>query len=199
MKKTFTALMCLAAVLIMVSCGNNNTSNTDKGAKEIAKELEESIDMTGVTGSMTGSKDLKDLNDDNWAAIFKNISGVEVVPAEGWTLKEAKSPNGVNNLNVVFLVPEDSDMDAVEADVKMDYLEKTLAVAEDGIYPVDMDWNTGTISRGDKYTDAAAFREAFPSAGNWFYDYDGNSIMFSAGRALWTRNGVEVSFVMTSK
>lgn len=188
MKKIALLILCSIGVIMMSSCGN---SNENKQAEEVAKKMD--LPKEGVHGSENAGDGLQNVTDGNYVGIAKDLFGLNVAAQDGWTLKSAKSPNKVNNLNVVY---EMADADAEIETVAKAYFDQCLAVAADGVSSMKMDYNTGALNVGDKFADYASYRAQSDGSHMWTYDYNGKSIQFTI--SAWKKQ-LEISMVLISK
>lgn len=197
MKQILSSCLLTAMGLLAVSCGNQGNKNAEGISQESAEAIAEEIvgDLPeGSTVGYTGdaATDLKNLDETNYVEITKGIFGVDITPQAGWEVYQAKSPNKVNNVDVIFTNAGEVDEDAIISDI----FTKCQAVAKDGLYKVDMDWNTGKMSRGEKLADYAALKAT--GSGMWFYDYNDMAVLCSpSARSKATKSFIEYSFTLT--
>ena len=198
MKKLAFALLCMACVGLMASCGNKSAN--EKKAEEgiaideaAANEIVEQLDLPedgiqGYTGD--AATDLKNVTPDNYLEIAKGIYGVDASGQEGWEFVEAKSPNKVNNLIVKYNVP---GLD--EAAVAEMFYNRCIEVADNGVYPMKMDFNTGAMTRGPKCDTYADYLQNKSLGNMWCYEYKGQPVMLTI--STW-KEQLEINYCLTS-
>ena len=197
MKKLVLAAAAAVVCLLAVSCGNqsnNKSSNKDNNALEqLVDEIEANSEggIVGYTGDAGAA--LKTLDDSNYAAIVKTIYGVNIKPADSWKLYSAKSPNKVNNANIMFTNEGEID----ETAVKNDFVEQLLNITEDGVYTIDLDFDTLKLSKGDKIESFEDYLEKAPGK-SLYYVYGGKGIQASASTRSSATSTVEYSFTLTT-
>ena len=200
MKKIFIAALAASLCMMAVSCGNNSGSKSgNKGTgseaiDELVKEIEESSKDGGIVG-YTGDAGaaLEKLDDKNYVSVIKQVFGVDVAPQAGWTVYSAKSPNKVNNADVIYTNEGEVDSQAISKA----FCEQILAVTEDGMYTTDMDYNTFKISKGTKIE---SFEDYMANAmgQNVYYVYGGKGIMASANTRSSAKSTIEYTFTLTT-
>ena len=161
MKKYLVGLLAIVLCFTLVGCGDKKESNTNTDSGNT-----QSCEITG-----TG---LDNVTESNYGEVMKKTFGIDPIYGEGWTIKEVKSPNKVNNLRVNYKTP--SDIDTAEWQKK--YFDATVAVSEDGgVYGMIMDMNTGSTSKGEKMTNYTEFEDG--EYWGWYYTYGGREIQFT--------------------
>ena len=199
MKKILSAAFAAILCLMSASCGNNASKSGNKGTGSEAldgfvKEIEESSKDGGIVG-YTGDAGaaLKKLDDKNYVSVIKQVFGVDVAPQAGWTVYSAKSPNKVNNADVIYTNEGEVDSQAISKA----FCEQILAVTEDGMYTTDMDYNTFKISKGTKIE---SFEDYMANAmgQNIYYVYGGKGIMASANTRSSAKSTIEYTFTLTT-
>ncbi len=171
-KKVLFELLVLIMCLTLVGCG----SSEKKSNKE--------TNSGNIQGSDEKGANLDNVTEGNYAKVMKDNYGIEPIYGNGWTILEVKSPNKVNNLRVNYKTPK--DIDSNEWTKK--YFDATLAISTDGIYGVEMDFNTGALSKGPKLSDF----DSYISGGytGWYYYWNNRQIQINpsiyAGDALIT-------------
>ena len=180
MKKYLVGLFAIVLCFTLVACGDKKEDNTNKDSGN-------SNTGTVETGEIKGTG-LDNVTESNYGEILKKTFGIDPIYGEGWTIKEVKSPNKVNNIRINYKTP--SDIDPKEWTKK--YFDAIVAASEDGgVYGLILDMNTGATSKGELITDYASYE----SGGYWglYYSFGGREIQFNpsifAGDAL-------VSFVL---
>ena len=199
MKKILSAAFAAILCLMSASCGNNASKSGNKGTGSEAldgfvKEIEESSKDGGIVG-YTGDAGaaLKKLDDKNYVSVIKQVFGVDVAPQAGWTVYSAKSPNKVNNADVIYTNEGEVDSQAISKA----FCEQILAVTEDGMYTTDMDYNTFKISKGTKIE---SFEDYMANAmgQNVYYVYGGKGIMASVYTRSSAKSTIEYTFTLTT-
>ena len=152
MKKILSAAFAAILCLMSASCGNNASKSGNKGTgseaiDELVKEIEESSKDGGIVG-YTGDAGaaLKKLDDKNYVSVIKQVFGVDVAPQAGWTVYSAKSPNKVNNADVIYT----NEGEVNSESVSRPFIEQILSITEDGVYVTKTDYNTLKITKGEK-------------------------------------------------
>ena len=176
-KKILFGLLILVMCFTLVGCGSSeNKSNTGTNSGSNNSE--------NIHGSDEQGAGLDNVTENNYAKIMKENYGIDPIYGDGWTIKEVKSPNKVNNLRVNYKTPK--DIDTKEWTKK--YFDATLAISTDGIYGVEMDYNTGALSKGAQLSNY----DSYESGGytGWYYYWNGRQIQINpsiyAGDALIT-------------
>ena len=173
MKKYLVGLLVIVLCFALVGCGDKKENNTNTNS--------------GDNGNGTEKKEagLDNVTESNYGEVMKKTFGIEPIYGEGWTIKEVKSPNKVNNLRVNYKTPD--DIDPKEWTKK--YFDATVAASEDGgVYGMIMDMNSGATSKSEMLTDYESYESG--SYWGWYYTYGGKEIQFTpsifAGDALVT-------------
>ncbi len=115
MKKLLIALMCVVSFVMLSACGGDS-----KKDNVVADENVEVKEEPRVGENV----EIKDINADNWTEVVAANFGLELSQPEGWSVKTAKSHNGVNNVEIVLNVGGTATYasfgDAVFAELKKD-------------------------------------------------------------------------------
>lgn len=177
MKKYLVGLLAIVLCFTLVACGDKKESNTNTESGNGGSNTPQGNDNTGVG--------LDNVTESNYGEVMKKFFGIDPIYGEGWTIKEVKSPNKVNNLRVNYKTP--SDIDPKEWTKK--YFDAMVAVSETGgVYGMILDMNTGATSKSELLTDYESYESG--SYWGWYYTYDGREIQFNpsifAGDALVT-------------
>ena len=98
-KKFLVGLLAVILCLVLVGCGKEESSTKTNSNSE-SKE--------NVQGDDKKGDGLDNVTDSNYAKVMKENFGIDPIYGEGWTIKEVKSPNKVNNLRVNYKTPSDS-------------------------------------------------------------------------------------------
>lgn len=154
MKKLIIAALSAALCLAVVSCGNQSGSKNNsndgidsKAAKELAKELEKNAskgDVVGYTGDAGAA--LKTIDAQNYAPIVKGIYGVDFPPQAGWTVYKVESLNKVNDAHVTYTI----DGQVETEPLRKAFIEHLMSISDDGLYLLELDFNTLKTSKGAK-------------------------------------------------
>lgn len=177
MKKYLVGFLAIVLCFTLVGCGDKKENNTNTNSGNGGSGTNQGGEITG-----TG---LDNVTESNYGEVMKKTFGIDPIYGDGWTIKEVKSPNKVNNLKVNYKTP--NDIDPKEWTKK--YFDATVAVSEDGgVYGMKLDMNTGAASKGEKITNYADYENG--DYWGWYYTYDGREIQFTpsifAGDALVT-------------
>ena len=195
MKKMLAWILVVTMLLSMAACGGVTNSGGNQGGSQQQQQGGNQGDsqgnnqgesqsgnqgnsQSGNQGSSQSSGSLGDVTVDNVVKTSEEIFGAAVTAPAGWTITEAYSPNGVNNLTV--------KMSGSATDGKaiiQEYFDKTLALG--GVYQMKIDWDTLAISKGTQYTDFETFWNAEVTAFDgfysalWLYDFGSKCVEFS--------------------
>ncbi|MBR6034175.1 MAG: hypothetical protein IKP28_05545 [Clostridia bacterium] len=169
MKKKTVLIIGLVLILTiglfaLTGCGEEKAETATKA----------STSTSSSSGSIQGSEQkgdgLDNVTESNYAKLMKENYGIDPIYGDGWTIKEVKSPNKTNNLRVNYTTPKDIDKE----EWTKKYFDATLAISTDGIYAMEMDFNTGALSKGEKCADYEKYSEGGYSG--WYYYWDGKQI-----------------------
>ncbi|MCQ2143063.1 MAG: hypothetical protein MJY56_03235 [Bacteroidales bacterium] len=199
MKKILIAAFAATLCLMSVSCGNNAGKSANKGTgsealDELVKEIEDSSKDGGIVG-YTGDAGaaLEKLDDKNYVSVIKQVFGVDVAPQSGWTVYSAKSPNKVNNADVIYSNEGEVDSESITRS----FVEQILSIAEDGVYATDTDFNTLKITKGKKIETYEDYK-SYACGENIYYVYGGKGIMASAYTRSSARSTIEYTFTLAA-
>ena len=174
--KLLIGVLALFMCFTLVGCGGSeekSNKETDSGNKN-----EE------IHGSDEKGAGLDNVTESNYAKVMKENFGIDPIYGEEWTIKEVKSPNKVNNLRVNYKTPKDID----EEEWTKKYFEATKAVSTDGLYGVEMNFDTGALTKGPKLDSYESYKEGGYTG--WYYYISGKQIQINpsiyAGDALIT-------------
>lgn len=186
MKKFLSLILVGIMCFALVGCGETENGGTNKDPNN----------NNEYQGSTEGSGDnLKDVTAANYTKIAKNIFGVELDNTTGWTLKEAKSPNKVNNLNISWNISSGSDAKTILEN----YFNKCKALSKDGVYSQGINESYTAVVKKNKYD---TFESFFTKEGKiigdyysvmWIYDNNGKNVQF--GLTI-TESSADMSFVL---
>ena len=199
MKKILSAAFAAILCLMSASCGNNASKSGNKGTgseaiDELVKEIEESSKDGGIVG-YTGDAGaaLKILDDKNYVSVIKQVFGVDVAPQAGWTVYSAKSPNKVNNADVIYT----NEGEVNSESVSRPFIEQILSITEDGVYVTKTDYNTLKITKGEKIESYEDYK-SYASGENIYYVYGGKGIMASVYTRSSAKSTIEYTFTLTT-
>ena len=199
MKKILSAAFAAILCLMSASCGNNASKSGNKGTGSEAldgfvKEIEESSKDGGIVG-YTGDAGaaLKKLDDKNYVSVIKQVFGVDVAPQAGWAVYSAKSPNKVNNADVIYT----NEGEVNSESVSRPFIEQILSITEDGVYVTKTDYNTLKITKGEKIESYEDYK-SYASGKNIYYVYGGKGIMASVYTRSSAKSTIEYTFTLTT-
>ena len=162
-KKILCSILALFICFTLVGCGSNESNNGGS-----------------YNGATKGAGDsLENVTSKNYKKVAKEVFGLEIKEENTWTLKEAESPNGVNNLNVEYTATTTENPKGVIES----YFNACLALGDIYSYGIN-EAATGMVKK-DKFTDFSTFAEGeLTSIGNltqtmWIYTYKDTSVLFS--------------------
>ena len=171
-KKILTGILVVVMCFILVGCGKNENNG---GASK------DNTDQSEYQGNTEGGKDLKGVSTSNYKDVAKTVFGLEIKDVTGWTIKDAKSPNGVNNLNIEYTVSNGEDAKSILEY----YFNLCKSLSTDGIYSIGFNESYTAVVKKDKYED---FNTYFTTAGTqigdfyqvkWIYDNNGKSVQYA--------------------
>ncbi|MCL2040280.1 MAG: hypothetical protein FWG85_07620 [Bacteroidetes bacterium] len=176
-------LIALAIGLMFAACGGNKQQEN----AETTPENTEQVDNNGTT--------LKDLNDNNWQAVIKDNFGIDIAIPSGWKFESVNSPNGVNNLVLLFSIGEGT----TGADECKRLFEATKALSPHGNYKNNPNWEAETVSAGDVINDFSSLEGLYSDGDvitSWSFTLDSKMIMvlFSA-----TSTRAEYTFTINNR
>lgn len=162
MKKTVLFVFLTAMAVCLCACGKKaEGENTVKGSSGGSKETAAHPNV------------LENVTESNYVNVVKDVFGIELKQENGWTVSEVLSPNKVNNLRLTYKTPADFDSNAWNAWFE-NLVSSALSADKDGIYALEINPDTGAVSKGGKYTDAKVFVEEEHLS--FSYSFDGKSI-----------------------
>ncbi|MBP1552430.1 MAG: hypothetical protein J6C04_09140, partial [Oscillospiraceae bacterium] len=193
MKKLLAILISLSLFISLTACGGSTPAeNGGEGAKPNTQTTQQGGSENSGQNGGAASADISSVSVENYAEIVKKAFGIEIVLDDGWTVTKASSPNGVNNVDLVFTIPAGTDG---EAEIEKYFNQ---AVKLSGVWAHEIDWDTFAISKGTQYTDFADFytneNEGYGDFYSvmWLYDYNGKNVQFS-----YMQDGTAVSMTFT--
>ncbi len=174
MKKINLALMCIVSLMIMTSCGGENKSNNADDAK------------TELKADNASKVAIKDINTENWTDVIASNFGLDLSMPEGWSVKSARSQNGVNNIEVYLNVggteTYDTFGEAIFAELKKDasgdikkyggadvYTNFAEAAGEWGVasFSANVDGDSGKSVVVNYFNDGAVVQLSLLRMGSW--------------------------------
>ena len=167
MKKNFLiGLLTLVLCLTLVGCGNDDKKESDTKKDSGSSET--------IQGSDKKGDSLDNVTESNYAKVMKDNYGFEPIYGDGWTVKSVSSPNKVNNLRINYTTPKDIDTD----EWTKKYFDATNAISTDGIYAMEMNFDTGALSKGAKLDSYDSYKEG--GYFGWYYTWNGRQIQVNA-------------------
>ncbi len=190
MKKLLALFLAVSMMFSLVACGGSEGgTNTDNQGN---RQTQQGGTQTGTQqGGQAPAVSLSSISADNYKDIVKQYFGLDIID-DGWTVTTAKSPNGVNNVDLVFTIPAGTDG---QAEIEKYFNQ---AVKLSGVWAQEIDWDTFAISKGAQYTDFADFytneNEGYGDFYSvmWLYDYNGKNVQFS-----YMQDGTQVAINLT--
>lgn len=158
MKKTILFVLLTVMAVCLCACGKKAAGKGSSG-------------NSGETAVHPNA--LENVTESNYVNVVKDVFGIELKQENGWTVSEVLSPNKVNNLRLTYKTPADFDSNAWNAWFE-NLVSSALSADKDGIYALEINPDTGAVSKGGKYTDAKVFVEEEHLS--FSYSFDGNSI-----------------------
>lgn len=123
---------------------------------------------------------LKSVDEKSFSAVVKEVYGLELSEADGWTVTKVESINGINDLGITAKL---KDADTAKAMMQL-YFERCLSVGK--VFKENINWDTFKISRGerfesfDEFCAAEDIGESTASAfGSWIYDNGDKGVQFT--------------------
>ncbi len=174
-------------------------SGTQSGDKQDSQSQPDK--PTGNSGTTAGNQggrsttvSIGSTSVENYKEVVKQAFGIDIQTTDGWTITKATSPNGVNNVDLMFTVPADIDS---KAEIEK-YFNQTLKLG--GVWQQNINWDTFAISKGTQYTDyevfyseeVTEFMELYQAM--WLYDFGGKTVQFSYTQ---DENVLQMSFTYT--
>ena len=182
-KKLLMGLLAVVMCFALVGCGQEKTNNG--GTNNTDGEFQ---------GDTNGANALENVTESNYAKLAKSIFGIEIKEFDGWTLKEAVSPNKVNNLRLSY----DAENAEEAITVINYYFDACLSISTDGVYSYEYTENYSLVKK-DKYTDFNTYYDKEVTKINefastiWIYDNNNKNIQFAI---TVDENSVEISFTL---
>ncbi len=158
MKKTVLFVLLTVMAVCLCACGKKAAGKGSSG-------------NSGETAVHPNA--LENVTESNYVNVVKDVFGIELKQENGWTVSEVLSPNKVNNLRLTYKTPADFDSNAWNAWFE-NLVSSALSADKDGIYALEINPDTGSVSKGGKYADANVFVEEEHLS--FSYSFDGNSI-----------------------
>lgn len=188
MKKFFALLLALTMVLSLAACAQEkNNENDTQSESEVSVSVnqdavDEMVDQAKNSGGElgyagNGAASLKTLSEDNFSAVAKEIFGIEISEADGFTLDKVESINQVNDLHVYGKLTDAQG----SAEIMKLYFERCLEASGGSVWKQEINWDTFAMTRGAEYTSFDAFYAAespeYDAA--WIYDFGGHGVQFT--------------------
>ena len=181
MKKLFALFLAMIMVLSLAACGggdDDKTPSSDDKTPSSSQQLEQNTpnpdpveDEPEETLDNGGEASLDNVTDSNYAALAKELFGIDVDPAGDWELVKAESTGTIGGgMGIVY--QGSATVDSKE--LMKAYYDATAAVSTAGICIGQFD------SISEPFADFEAFFEegtkAGGSVGEWIYEYGGKKI-----------------------
>lgn len=179
MRKLFALLLALVMVVSLSACGsgddnktpssdNKTPSNSQQQEQNTPDRVEDEPEQTPDTG---GEASLDNVTDSNYAALAKELFGIDVDPEGDWELVKADSTGTIGGgMGIVY--QGSATVDSKE--LMKAYYDATADISTAGI----------CIGQADNISEPFADFEAFfeegtkarGSVGEWIYEYGGKKI-----------------------
>jgi len=180
MKKLFALILALVMILSLAACGGGNDEKTpgndDKTPSSQQQEdktpkADPAKDEPEETQNDGGEASLDDVTDSNYAALAKELFGIDVDPQGDWELVKAESTGTIGGgMGIVY--QGSATVDSKE--LMKAYYDATADISTAGICIGQAD------SISEPFADFEAFFEegtkARGSVGEWIYEYGGKKI-----------------------
>ena len=192
MKRIYALLLTLILVFSLAACGKEEKTSTDNEEKapsssEQQEQPEEKVpeadpapaeDEQEETTDDGGEASLDNVTDSNYAALAKELFGIDADPEGDWELVKAESTLTIGGGMVIVYQGADT-VDTKE--LMKAYYEATAAISTMGICVGEVNSESPTGERiSDPIADFETFYEEYTSArgalGDWIYEYDGKKI-----------------------
>ena len=178
MKNTIILFVSLGFIVMTTACGS------EKSEKQTAKET-----VAKTETKSKGGTEIKELTETNWQAVVKANYGIEMKLPEGWSLKSAKSPNSVTNVNLMFEV---FDMTVAE-NFAQSLFDAAKTVSSDGIFKLE--YRNDRMERSDpieNFESTIGLRMDNCLIASWNYKFDSKTVQFNF--FFDAKKGIEISF-----
>ena len=180
MKKLFALILALVMILSLAACGGGNDEKTpgndDKTPSSQQQEdktpkADPAKDEPEETQNDGGEASLDNVTDSNYAALAKELFGIDVDPEGDWELVKAESTGTIGGgMGIVY--QGSATVDSKE--LMKAYYDATADISTAGICIGQFD------SISEPFADFEAFFEegtkARGSVGEWIYEYGGKKI-----------------------
>jgi len=180
MKRWFALLLTLALMLSLAACGGEKapsdeektpSSSQQQQQEDKTPEADPAEDEPEGTPDDGGEASLDNVTDSNYAALAKELFGIDVDPEGDWELVKAESTGTIaGGMGIVY--QGSASVDTKE--LMKAYYEATAAISTAGICIGQAD------SISEPFADFEAFFEegtkARGSVGEWIYEYGGKKI-----------------------
>jgi len=181
MKKLLAILLTLAMLFSLAACGGGGDDKTPSGEDKTPSSTQQQEDKTPEAGPVEdepeekpddgGEASLDNVTDSNYAALAKELFGIDVDPEGDWELVKAESTGTIGGgMGIVY--QGSATVDSKE--LMKAYYEATADISTAGICIGQAD------SISEPFADFEAFFEegtkARGSVGEWIYEYGGKKI-----------------------
>ena len=180
MKKLFALLLAAMMVFALAACGNSDTPDPSDGKTPSSDPQQENNtlapgtdepDNSGGGEADAGEISLDNVTNSNYAAIAKELFGIEVDPEGDWELVKADSTGTIGGgIGIVYQGSATVDI----KELMKTYYDATADISTAGICIGQAD------STSEPFADFEAFFEegtkARGSVGEWIYEYGGKKI-----------------------
>ena len=189
MKKLFALLLAAMMVFALAACGNSDTPDPSDGKTPSSDPQQENNtlapgtdepDNSGGGEADAGEISLDNVTNSNYAAIAKELFGIEVDPEGDWELVKADSTGTIGGgIGIVYQGSATVDI----KELMKTYYDATADISTAGICigKVDSDSPTG-MRISEPFADFDAFyaegTKANGAVGEWIYEFGGKKIEF---------------------
>lgn len=148
--------------------------NTD-ALNELIDDISNSGGERGYVGNEGAA--LKTVDESNFPEVAKAVYGIDVSEGDGWTILDAESVNGVNDLGINATLSGS----ATPIELMQLYFERCLSIGD--VFTEEINWDTFVLSKGTKLnsfeefcTEEAIDTTSSYASGSWIYDYNGRGV-----------------------
>ena len=202
MKKLLALLLAAMMLLSLAACGGDdkpsgnedNPPSSGQQQEQNTPDPDEGEDEPEGTPDDGGEASLDNVTDSNYAALAKELFGIDVDPEGDWELVKAESTGTIaGGMGIVY-------QGAATVDTKelmKAYYEATAAISTAGICIGQAD------SISEPFADFEAFFEegtkAGGSVGEWIYEYGGKKIELMFALMSETELTITIDFLADNK